>query len=190
MLVPYTLATSLMVIAMANTVHATGDFAGTKLGPLEASQALAALTGETWGRVILDLGFLGMALSTITLHMLCAGFVASELFGWRVGGLRYRLAVLLPTPGVLGPLFWSKIALWLAVPTSIVCGFLMPLAYFGFIKLQGSRAYLGDDVPRGTKGRLWRAAMIATTLFLTGFLVWSAWQKLPGWIEGLLDGGA
>jgi Mn2+/Fe2+ NRAMP family transporter len=190
MLVPYTLATSLMVIAMANTLHASGEFMGTSLQPLDAARSLASLTGETAGRLIFDLGFLGMALSTITLHMLCAGFVASELFGWPVGGLRYRLALLLPAPGVLGSVFWSDMAVWLAVPTNIVCGFLAPLAYFGFIKLQGSRAYLGADLPRGVRGRVWRAAMIGATLLLAAFLAYYAWAKLPGYLGGLFGASA
>ena len=101
--------------------------------------------GPFWGRVVFHLGLLGMLLTTITLHMVCAGFAASEMFGWRFGSLRYRLALLLPTPGVLGSVFWSDLSVWVAVPTSILAGFLLPLAYIGFVKLQRSDAYLGED---------------------------------------------
>lgn len=189
MLVPYVLAASLMVIAMANTVHAQGAFTGKSLAPIDAARALSSIAGEDAGRLMLDFGLLGMALSTITLHMLCCGFVCSELFGVAVGSSRYRLALLLPTPGVLAPLFWSDVQVWIAVPTNIVCGFLLPIAYFGFIKLQSSRAYLGDDLPRGARGRAWRAAMMAITLFLAAFLGYYAWEKLPGWFGGLVGAG-
>ena len=118
--------------------------------------------------------------------MLCCGFAATELLGWRVGSARYRLACLLPAPGVLGAFFWSDVKLWLAVPTTILCGFLLPLAYAGFIKLHRSRAYLGDDLPRGPRAAAWLGGMVFTTLVLTVFLGWFAITKGPGYLKELL----
>ncbi|MCG3125488.1 MAG: Divalent metal cation transporter MntH [Phycisphaerae bacterium] len=182
MFVPYVLATSLMLIATANTIYLDPSFKAASLSPIEASRILAAVIGPTLGRVIFNLGLLAMALSTISLHMVACGFVCSELFGWKIGDWRYRLAMLLPTPGVLGTVFWAKMAVWVAVPTNIICGFLLPLAYLAFVRLQVSRKYLGDDRPRGLRGAAALAAMILSTALLTGFLAWQAWQALrPLW---------
>jgi len=185
MFIPYVLATSLMVIATANTIHAGGAFAGKGLGPVEAAQALGDVLGATTGRVIFNLGVLAMALSTITLHMLCSGFVCSELFGWKVGSLRYRVATLLPAPGALGAVYWGDIAIWLAVPTSVLCGFLLPIAYVGFIVLQRRRDYLGDDLPRGARGAAWLGAMVLSTLVLVAFLGWYAVTQGPAYFSRL-----
>ncbi len=187
MFLPYLLATSLMVIATANVLH-FGDapFSGARLSPVEAAGALAPVVGETVGRVIFDLGILGMAMSTIALHMLCAGFACNEMFGWKVGSAKYKLACLLPTPGVLGAVFWSDMAIWIAVPTTILCGALLPVAYLGFLKLQRSEAYLGQDLPRGGKASAWYGGMVLATLTITVFLAWFAITKGPGFFDKLL----
>ncbi len=175
MLLPYFLATSLMVIATANSIH---PFEGTGLAPVEAAQSLSAVVGPTLGRVVFNIGILGMALTSITLQMLTAGFVCMELFGWEVGSAKYRLATLLPAPGVLGPVIWNENLLWLAVPTNIVCGLLLPIAYIGFVILHRSKRYLGADMPAGARGRLWTAGMILITLVLTVWLGGYALTKL------------
>jgi Mn2+/Fe2+ NRAMP family transporter len=182
MFLPYALAASLILIATANTIHQSGDFAGTCLAPIDAAQILCPAIGPTVGRIIFDVGILCMALSTITLHMLCCGFVCAEVFGWEVGGWKYRLATLLPTPGVLGPVLWTKL-LWIAVPTNIVCGFLLPVVYIGFIRLQASDAYLGADRPRSAKGAAWLLGMIVATLVMIVFLGWFAITRGPGCFE-------
>lgn len=189
MLLPYTLATSLMVIATANTIYMDGAFEASRLQPVEAARALSAAVGPTAGRVVFNLGILGMALSSITLQMLCAGFVGVELFGLEVGSWRYRLMTLLPTPAVFAPYVWGKIAVWVAVPTNVVCGLFLPAAYVGFILLQRNRAYLGADTPRGPLGKLWIAAMCAATLILTASLVWFVTSQGPGYVERIFGGG-
>ncbi len=179
-LLPYCLAVSLIVIATANTLHLDPSYDGTRLGPVEAAHALAAGIGPLAGRAVFALGVLGMALSSISLQMLCCGFVCSEVLGWESGSRRWRLATLLPTPAALVALWWSDVAIWVAVPTNIVCGFLLPAAYLGFIRLQRSRAYLGDDRPTGVRGALWLVAMAGVTAFLLAFLGWFAWSALAG----------
>ncbi|MEZ6196664.1 MAG: divalent metal cation transporter [Planctomycetota bacterium] len=171
---PYVLAASLMTIAAANTLH---PWDSTSLSPLQAARGLVDHVGPTTGRLVFNLGVLGMAMSSISLHMVCAGFVAVELFGVEVGSLRYRLATLLPTPGVLGPLLWKDL-LWVAVPTTVLCGALLPLAYGGFVVLQRSEPYLGADRPRGAKGALWLSAMLAAIAVLVGYLLLFLWRKV------------
>jgi Mn2+/Fe2+ NRAMP family transporter len=188
MLLPYVLATCLMVIATANTIYLDDGFVSDRLSIQQAAASLASVVGEGTGRVVFNLGILGMALSSITLQMLCAGFVCMELFGFSVGSWQYRLATLVPVPGVLGPIFWSKYAVWLAVPTTILCGFLLPAAYLGFILMQRSRAYLGEDLPRGRVGFAWLGGMILATLVLIVFLIREAMTSLPQYMERLFGG--
>ena len=106
-----------------------------------------------------------MALSTITLHMVCCGFVAMEWFGLPFGSLRQRLCMLLPVPGFLAPLFWGDIAIYLSVPTTVLCGTMLPIAYIGFLLLQRSKAYLGADRQQGLGG------LVATGGLLVAMLV-------------------
>ena len=128
MLVPYTLATALVVIATANTIPWVEGAAVQKMKPPEAARAFGAILGERNGRLIFDLGLMGMALSTIALHMVCSGFALAELLGRSARGWTYRIGTLLPIPGVLGPLVWNDL-LWLVIPTNIVCGLFLPVTY-------------------------------------------------------------
>ena len=132
MFVPYAIAVSLVVIATANTLHLDPAYEGMRLSPVEAAQVLASGVGPLAGRLVFGVGVLGMALSSITLQMLTCGFVGVELFGLTVGSWRHRMATWLPVPGVLGCVYWSDIAVWVAVPTNIVCGLFLPAAYVGF----------------------------------------------------------
>ncbi|MFM7134785.1 MAG: divalent metal cation transporter [Planctomycetota bacterium] len=191
MVLPYIFVTTLMVIVAGATLSA--DFTGKSIGPVDAAKSLGSLLGPVWGRVLFDLGLLGMLLTTITLHMVCSGLACAEMFRLRVGSPAYRLATLLPTPGVLGSVFWGSISVWLAVPTSIVAGAMLPLAYIGFIRLQTSRAYLGDDRLRGALATAWLVAMGVGTAVLVGFLALTAVRDLPGYwarAAALFGGGA
>ncbi len=191
MVLPYIVVTTLMVIVAGATLSA--GFTGKSIGPVDAAKSLGSLLGPVWGRVFFDLGLLGMLLTTITLHMVCSGLACAEMFRLRIGSPAYRMAALLPVPGVLGSVFWGSISVWLAVPTSIIAGALLPLAYIGFIKLQTSRAYLGDDRPRGPLAVAWLVAMGVGTAILVGFLAVSVAQDLPAYwtrIAGLFGGAA
>lgn len=109
MLIPYALASGLMVIASANTLgdRAVGHDASVGL----LAGVLGDVIGPVAGRLLFDLGMLAMSLSTITLHMVCCGFVAMEWFGLPFGsspatddaaagtGVR-RAAAVLEVPGL------------------------------------------------------------------------------------------
>ena len=79
-------------------------------------------------------------------------------------------------------------AVWIAVPTNIVCGLFLPAAYIGFVLLQRRRDYLGDDTPSGIRGRIWLSAMVGTTLFLLVFLGWYVLTNGPGYLSRLAGG--
>lgn len=157
MVLPYVLATSLLVIAAANVLHGSGAAltAGASVG--ETARVLGEVIGPVSGRLLFDFGLIAMALSSITLHMVVCGLVAMEWFGFEYGGRAHRLCMLIPIPGALAPFFWSDYAVYLAVPTTIACGALLPLAWLGFLRRE-----------RGAGGRAVLAAAIVLLLAVLG----------------------
>lgn len=172
MFVPYVLATGLLVVAAANTLHAQGVAVDQKSAIGTLGRVLGDVIGPVGGRLLFDLGMVAMALSTITLHMVVCGFVAMEWFGLPFGSTRQRLCTLLPAPGCLAPLFWGDRAVWLAVPTTIVCGAMLPIAYVGFLLLHRSRGYLdANDRPRGPWVPAILVAAVLVLVVALGFYV-------------------
>ena len=160
MFLPYVLATSLMVIATAITLHGVIPY-GTRISPIQAAETISATgSGLYLGRVLFGLGICGMAVSTIILHMLVCGFALCEIFKWPATGWKYRFACLLPFPAVTGALFWPTLQTYVALPTSAISGLLLPIAYVGWFLLHNSKSYLGDDRPQGVKRILWNTGMI------------------------------
>jgi len=187
MLVPYAIAASLMLIASASVFH-YGDpalFAGKTIAPWEAAEILARpdRLGPVAGMWVFGLGIVAMAVSSITMQMLCSGFALCEMLGRKSEGTLYRVGMLLPAVGVLGSVWWNDVRLWMAVPTNVLCGFLLPVVYLGFYRLQGNRAYLGEHLPAGWKARAWRAGMLLSTLVLVAGLVWFARNEIPAWFD-------
>jgi len=180
MWVPFVLATGLLVIAAANTLYDPANpIARSAVTPVTAARTLEAVAGREVGRIIFDLGVLSMVLSSITLHMLVAAFIVCEALGIEATGWRYRLASLIPIPGVLGTVFWTKIPLWLGVSTSAICGLLMPIAYIGFFILHNRRDFLGADKPTGLRAAFWNVAMIVAILIISASGVYFVVTQLP-----------
>ncbi|MCK4628024.1 MAG: hypothetical protein KAT56_03415, partial [Sedimentisphaerales bacterium] len=117
-----------------------------------------------FSRIVFGLGIVGMALSSITMHMLISGFAVCEIFGIEPSGWRYRLACLLPAPGLVGVVLWKYVGAWIAIPTSAICGLMLPIAFIGFFILNNSSKYLGDDKPSGARALVWNIAMIVSIL--------------------------
>ncbi len=177
MLIPYTLATSLMIIAAGSTLH-TQEFLDsnvTNISPIAAASMLEA-TGlpPIISRVIFGLGIIAMAINAIILHMVVSGFAVCEIFKIEPTGWKYRMATLIPAPGIFGAIFWSKMGTWIAIPTSAIALIMLPIAYIGFFLLNNSAAYLKEDMPRGRKRFIWNTAMIvaiAITLICVAFYI-------------------
>jgi len=163
MLIPYALATGLMIIAAGCTIYAPENISTIKfLSPVNAAGMIeAAGVGTFFARIIFGLGIIGMALSTITLHMLVSGFAACEIFGWDPTGWKYKLACLFPAPAMMGVILWKYMGSWIAVPTSAICGLLLPIAYLGFLLMHNSKSLMGEDRPVNTKRIIWNLGMIA-----------------------------
>jgi manganese transport protein len=162
---PFCLITSLIIIAAGSTIYNPGASDPARITPIQAARIF-----ETAGlsilvsRMVFGLGIIGMALSTLTVHMLMSGFAACELLGIEPGGWKYRLACLFPIPGFTGVILWKYMGPWIAIPTSAVCGLLLPFAYVVFILLNNNRAYLGAARSVGARALLWNLAMIAALI--------------------------
>ena len=181
MFMPYAIVTSLVIIAAGSTIYGT-EYATMDIKPAQAGVLIGTIgVGPFIGRIIFGLGILGMALSTITLHMLVSGFAVCEMFGIEPGGWNYKLACLLPAPAFLGVILWKSMGTWIALPTSAFCLLMLPIPYIGWFVLHNSSRYLGKDKPAGNKALLWNGAMlvsIAITCMSVCFLIVKKWGPL------------
>jgi manganese transport protein len=188
MFIPFTIAVTLMVIASASVFHfGEGGFAGSKIHPAKAAEIFASpdRLGPVIGLWIFGLGILAMALSSITMQMLASGFAGVKLFGIREDSVGHKFFILLPAIGVLGAIFWSNIAPWVAVPTNVICGLFLPASYLGFTLLQRSRGFLGDDTPKNPLATWWISGMLLGTIVLSVFLATVVIEQGPGFFERL-----
>lgn len=174
LLIPYTILTSLIIVGMASTIHQApfGTILASQpkpsgLQPIEAAQALTGVLGGSFGRIVFDLGFIGMCCGAISAHMVCCGFTVCEMFGLKYTPARYKMFTLVPAIGILGVMIKSPI--WLPVIASAIAFTMLPIAYISFFYLNNKRSYLGDAVPKGTKGRIWNILLlIAVVMSIIG----------------------
>lgn len=161
LVVPYLLVTGLISIAAAVTLFDGNSPIQNRIAPAQAATMFAqAGLGEVIGRLVFSLGVLGMAMGSLVMHMLTCGAAAMEMFGLKQDSRAYRLACLIPTPAVLGVFLWSSMGPYVVLPTSAICGFLLPVAYMGWLVLNNRRSYLGDDTPKGAKALAYNVAMV------------------------------
>lgn len=161
LVLPYLLVTGLISIAAAGALFDGDMTIQGRLSPANASQMFVdAGMGELVGRLIFPLGILGMVIGTLVMHMLTCGAVASELWGYETGTKKYRLACLIPTPAILGVFLWASMGPYIVLPTSAICGMLMPIAYIGWYLLNNNDSFLGKDRPTGKKAKIFNSAML------------------------------
>ncbi|MBD3345844.1 MAG: hypothetical protein GF401_12345 [Chitinivibrionales bacterium] len=161
MWIPYTLATGLMIIAAACTIHGSAEFDGTKISPIQAASMLQGAGIPLFlSRVIFGLGIAGMTFNAINMQMLTSGFAACEMFNVEPGGWKYKLACMIPAPGFLGVVLWKYMGSWIAIPTSAICGLMLPIAYISFFLLNNKKEYLGKDMPKGGLRFWWNLGML------------------------------
>jgi Mn2+/Fe2+ NRAMP family transporter len=166
---PYVILTSLIIIGMAATVHGNlGEGVTTaNFKPIDAAQSLAVVLGGSVGRIVFDLGFMGMACGAISAHMVCCGFTVCEMFGLEYTPKRYRMFTLVPAIGILGVMIKSPI--WLPVIASALAFTMLPIAYVSFFVLNNKRSYLGEAVGKGWKRAVVNAVLlVAVILSLVG----------------------
>lgn len=152
------------------------------------AESLKPLTGQVFSHYVFGIGVIGMAISSIIILMLISGFVVCEMLGVPPKGNAHRLACLLPAVGVLGPFIWTggKAQFWLAMPTSVFCGALIPIAYWSFFGLMNSRSLLGENIPKGGRRIAWNVLMLIALAVVTSGTLWILWNKAGYWGLGAL----
>ena len=173
MFLPFTLVTSLIILAMTvGGVTVEPDKVST-MQPLTASKALVDILGPT-GRVIFDLGLFGMTCGAVSTHMVVCGFTICEMFGLEYTKWRFRLFALVPAVGMFGVLV--NLPFWLPIMASAVCLTMLPIAYLLFVIMNNKRSYIGDAVGKGWKRWLFNAILIIAL----GFTVVATVIKING----------
>jgi Mn2+/Fe2+ NRAMP family transporter len=141
------------------------------------SGALVPLTGSTIARYVFGLGVLGMGLGAATMLMLINSLCFCELLNRPARGWVQIAGGAMVTVSMIGVLFWKDAQMWLAVPTSVFCMTLLPLAYFSFFLLMNQKRLLGDNLPRGGWRVLWNVLMGVSASLAAFGSVWSIWSK-------------
>jgi Mn2+/Fe2+ NRAMP family transporter len=141
------------------------------------ADTLAPLVGKKFAQYVFGLGVLGMVTGAATMLMTINGLCLCELFNRPPRGWLQRVGSLMVSISILMPLFWRKAAFWLAVPTSIFCMTLLPIAYFTFLLLMNQKALLGDSMPRGGRRLAWNVLMVIATGAAAFGSIWSLWSK-------------
>jgi hypothetical protein len=159
MFLPFVLVTSLVIIAMGNTIYDPSAGVRTGMKPVEAAQSLTSVMGTGLGRVIFDLGFIGMTCGAISTHMVVCGFTVCEMFGLKYTVKRYRMSTLVPAIGILGVV--TTTPMWLPVAASAICLTMLPVAYLMFFVLNSNRGYIGGAVGRGVKREVFTLILLA-----------------------------
>jgi len=151
----------------------------------QLATALEPLAGKVVSQKIFGFGVLGMALSTIIILMLMNGLAFQELFGrWGDKRIHYLGCAVSGIAGMAGPFIWTgAAAAALAIPTSVIGGSLIPIAYFTFFLMMNSKKVLGDARPRGGARVLWNTLMGLATGIATFGSVWvlSGKAHLDSW---------
>ena len=170
---------------------------------------LEPFAGKAISQKIFGLGVLGMAVSTIIILMLMNGLAFQEAFSSdRKPGsdddnsstpninnnkaLYFLGCTISGLSGCMFPLLWtgdSKAAL--VVPTSVIGGSLIPIAYFTFFLMMNSKKILGKHRPEGKARLIWNALMIFATTIATLGSVWVLEGKTSkdGWEGNFAKGG-
>ncbi|MCH7903304.1 MAG: divalent metal cation transporter [Armatimonadetes bacterium] len=192
MLIPFTIAVTLMVIASASVFHfGDGAFVGSMIKPEDAARVFSDpdRLGQTVGVWVFGLGILAMALSSITMQMLASGFAGVKLFGFQNDSIGHKAFTLLPAVGVLGAIWWGEMAAWVPVPTNVICGIFLPAAYLGFLILHIKKDYLREDSPVGGKRLFWNVGMIVAILVISIGVGNVLITELPKYIDKFGGGG-
>lgn len=165
---------------------------------------LEPFAGKVISQRIFGVGVLGMAVSTIIILMLINGLAFQEAFsspgspGGQKANINDNKALYFLGCSISGlagccfPLLWtgaSKAAL--AVPTSVIGGSLIPIAYFTFFLMMNSKKILGEHRPEGKARIIWNTLMLIATTIATSGSVWVLLGKTeaPGWMGNVAKGG-
>ncbi len=140
----------------------------------QLATTLEPLAGKVVSQTIFGFGVLGMAVSTIIILMLINGLAFQELLGMRGDkGAHYIGCAVSGIAGFAGPFIWDgNAAAALAIPTSVIGGSLIPIAYFTFFLMMNSKKVLGEHRPQGNARIIWNVLMGLATGIATLGSIW------------------
>ncbi len=146
----------------------------------QLATTLEPLAGKMVSQKIFGVGVLGMALSTIMILMLMNGLAFQELTGCPGSKPAHFVGCAVSgLAGFTGPFIWKgTAAAALAIPTSVIGGSLIPIAYFTFFLMMNSKQILGDDRPEGARRIVWNTLMTFATGIATFGSVWVLSSKV------------
>lgn len=166
MFLPFVLVTSLVIIAMkVGGVYDGSDVVNKTIQPLGAAKALSGVLGVNAGRLIFDLGLIGMTCGAISTHMVVCGFTFCEMLGLEQTKTRFRIFALAPAIGLLGVI--ASLPIWFPVAASAVCFSMLPIAYALFLIMNNKRSYIGDAVGSGAKRVVFNALLVVALAMAT-----------------------
>ena len=171
MFLPFVMVTSLVIIAMPATgVYDGVDGVREGLKPLQAAESFKGVLGEKAGRIIFDLGLIGMTCGAISTHMVVCGFTFCEMFGLEYTRARFRMFAMVPAIGLFGVV--ATLPFWFPVAASAVCFAMLPIAYLLFLIMNNKRSYIGNAVGSGAKRVVFNVLLIiALAMATTGSLI-------------------
>jgi Mn2+/Fe2+ NRAMP family transporter len=167
MVIPFLIATTFMVIAVANTIGPADDSqAASAVRDLrEIVPVLAQTFGETQALLLIGFGLTAIGFSTIVTHMLATGFIGCEMFGYDPESRAKWVFSLVPAIGVIGVLI--KFPWFLAITASTLAAPLMPVTVICFLILLNRKTYMGDQTPVGGYRLLWNGMLVASILIMS-----------------------
>jgi Mn2+/Fe2+ NRAMP family transporter len=159
MFLPFSIVTSLIIIAMTVTIYDGTDTVNTAITPIAAAQSLTVVLGKTFGPLVFCCGLIGMTCSAVSTHMVVCGFTLCEMFGLEYTRTRFRLFAMVPAIGFFGVI--TQLPLWFPVAASAVCLTMLPVAYLIFLILNNKRSYIGDAVGKGLGREIFNVLLVA-----------------------------
>jgi Mn2+/Fe2+ NRAMP family transporter len=150
----------------------------------DLAKSLEPLMGPFLAQKVFGFGVLAMAVSTVIILMLINGFVLCEMFNVPDSVPVHRIGcMIVGVIGFFGPSIWGKAGAWLAVPTSLIGGALLPIAYITFLLMMNSKSLLGDALPKGASKMRWNVLMVIAAgiaTVTTAFNLWYNRAPVPG----------
>ena len=128
------------------------------------ADALAPLLGKGPAKYIFGFGVIAMALNAATMLMLINGLCFCELLGKPAKGAPQVIGSLMPLVAVFVLLKWQGAMMWLAVPTSVFCAMLLPIAYLAFFLLINQKKFMKDNMPTGLGRFIWNIFMVLAVI--------------------------
>lgn len=166
MFLPFTLVTSLVIIAMTVTnVYPGEDALRDTITPVAAAASLHGILGEQAGRIIFCLGLMAMTCTAISTHMVVCGFTLCEMLGLEYTKTRFRVFAMLPAVGLFGVV--TRLPFWFPVAASAIAFAMLPIAYLIFYLLNNKESYLGEGMMKWPRREVFNILLVVALIMAT-----------------------